>query len=38
MSFVKKYGKMTVAEALELNKAAEWYCGHEVTSEAGDGN
>lgn len=38
MSFAKKYGKMTVAEALELNKAAEWYCGHEATSEAGDGN
>ena len=38
MSFVKKYGKITVAEALELNKAAEWYCGHEVTSEAGDDN
>lgn len=26
------------ADVLELNKAAEWYCGHEVTSEAGDGN
>lgn len=38
MSFAKKYGSLTVAEALELNKAAEWYCGHEVTSEAGDGN
>lgn len=36
MSFAKKYEKLTVAEALELNKAAEWYCGHEVTSEAGD--
>lgn len=36
MSFVDKYGELTVGEAIELNKAAEWYCGHEVTSEAGD--
>lgn len=34
MSFVDKYGELTVADVIELNKAAEWYCGHEVTSES----
>jgi hypothetical protein len=35
-SFRKRFGGLTVAQAMELNKAAEWYCEHEVTSEAGD--
>lgn len=34
--FRSKYGQLTVEQALELNEAARWYCGHEVTSEAGD--
>lgn len=37
-SFEDRFGDLTVGEALELNKAAEWYCGHEVTSEPGDGD
>lgn len=37
-SFEDRFGNLTVGEALELNKAAQWYCGHEITSEAGDGN
>lgn len=36
--FMDRFGDLTVGDALELNKAAEWYCGYEVTSEAGDGN
>lgn len=36
MSFTEEYGKMTVEQALELNKAARWYCEHEVTSESED--
>lgn len=35
-SFADKYGNMTVGEIIELNKAAEWYCGHEVTAEGGE--
>ena len=35
MSFRDKFGKLTVEQALELNKAARWYCEHEVTSEVG---
>lgn len=34
MSFVDKCKELTVGDAIELNKAAEWYCGHEVTSES----
>lgn len=36
-SFAKRFGGLTVEQAQELNEAARWYCGHEVTSEAGDG-
>ena len=32
-SFSDRFGSLTVEQALELNKAAKWYCGHEVTSE-----
>lgn len=32
-SWADKYGQLTVAEAIELNKAAKWYCGHEVVSD-----
>lgn len=35
-SFRERFGQLTVEQALELNKAAKWYCGHEVTSEAND--
>lgn len=35
-SFADKYGNMTVGEIIELNKAAEWYCDHEVTAEGGE--
>lgn len=35
-SFADKYGKMTVGEIIELNKAAKWYCDHEVTAEGGE--
>lgn len=35
-SFAERFGELTVEQALELNKAARWYCEHEVTSEAGD--
>lgn len=37
-SFAKRFGNLTVEQALELNEAARWDCGHEVTSEAGDGD
>lgn len=30
--FRSRFGALTVAQAQELNKAAEWYCGHEVVS------
>lgn len=33
-SFVSKFGDLTVAEALELNEAAKWYCSHEVVSNS----
>lgn len=35
-SFANRFGNLTVEQALELNKAAKWYCGHEVTSESED--
>lgn len=34
--FLNKYGQLTVEQARELNEAARWYCGHEVTSESED--
>ena len=35
-SFRDRFGALTVEQALELNKAARWYCEHETTSEAGN--
>ena len=35
-SFRERYGDLTVEQAKELNKAAEWYCNHEVTAEGGE--
>lgn len=37
-SFAERFGELTVEQAQELNEAARWYCGNEVTSEAGDGD
>ena len=37
-SFAERFGELTVEQAQELNEASRWYCGHEVTSEAGDGD
>lgn len=37
-SFRDRFGNLTVGQAQELNKAAEWYCGHEVISGAGNDN
>ena len=31
-SFRDRFGQLTVEQALELNKAAKWYCSHEVTA------
>lgn len=35
-SFAERFGELTVEQAQELNEAAQWYCEHEVTSEADD--
>ena len=35
-SFRNRFGELTVAQALELNKAARWYCEHDVISESED--
>ena len=35
-SFSDKFGDLTVGQAQELNAVAEWYCGHEVTSQTGE--
>lgn len=35
-SFADRFGNLTVAQVKELNDAARWYCGHEVTSESGE--
>lgn len=32
-SFRNRYGGLTVAQAIEINEAAKWFCGHEVTAE-----
>lgn len=32
-SFRKRFGGLTVAQAMELNKAAKWCCGHEVVAD-----
>ena len=34
--FRDRFGKLTVEQALELNKAVRWYCDHEVISEVGN--
>lgn len=36
--FRDKFGGLTVEQALELNKAAKWFCEHDITSESEDGN
>ena len=33
-SFADRFGNLTVAQALELNDAARWYCEHDVVSES----
>lgn len=38
MSFRDRFGNLTVEQARELSEAARWYCLHEITSEAGDGD
>lgn len=35
-SFRDRWSQITVEQALELNKAAEWYCSHEVTAVGGE--
>lgn len=35
-SFRNRFGGLTVAQAIELNEAAKWFCDHEVTSEVED--
>lgn len=35
-SFRDRFGQLTVERALELNKAAEWYCSHEATAVGGE--
>lgn len=32
-SFRKRFGGLTVGQAMELNKASKWYCGHEVVAD-----
>lgn len=33
-SFRDRFGQLTVEQACELNKAAKWFCGHEIVSES----
>ena len=35
-SFRDRFGQLTVEQALELNKAAEWYCAHDMTVVGGN--
>lgn len=35
-SWADRFGGLTVGQALELNKAAKWYCDHEVTAVGGE--
>lgn len=35
-SFRDRFGGLTVEQAIELNKAVEWYCDHEVTAVGGE--
>lgn len=37
-SFRNRFGGLTVAQALELNEAARWFCEHEITTESEDEN
>ena len=32
-SFADRFGNLTVAQALELNEAARWYCNHDMVSD-----
>ena len=37
--FSKKYGNLSVREALALNEAARWYCEHDIVANCdGGGN
>ena len=31
MDYKDKFKDLTVGDAIELNKAAKWFCDHEVT-------
>lgn len=33
-SFRERFGNLTVAQAIELNNAAKWYCEHEIVSNS----
>lgn len=33
--FKERYGHLTVGQALALNEAAKWYCGHDVVANCG---
>lgn len=33
-SFADRFGKLKVQDIIELNKAAKWYCEHEVISNS----
>ncbi len=35
-SFANRIGSLTVGEALELNEAAKWFCGHDVVCNSED--
>lgn len=34
-SFRERFGGLTVGQVIELNKAAKWYCDHEMTAAGG---
>lgn len=36
-SFADRFGKLTVAQTLELNEAAKWYCENDITSGGENG-
>lgn len=38
MTFVERFGGLTVEQAKELNEAARWYCEYEATSESEERN
>lgn len=35
-SFRERFGSLTVAQAVELNEAAKWYCENDITSGGED--